>query len=158
VHLVSRTPNQIMCDMSCDMTFFFFFDVTLSRILSHSVTWVSHAKNRKRYLKEKKNGKELSAGEAVHDKHPLVILWYWGVSCRSDPSLPPPWCLSLVFLCLILSPLITSSVLVLCFPVWTILDLVQTRVASCSSPLLLPCCIGPTAGLGYLVLPLAFLA
>ena len=41
--------------------------VTLSRILSHSVTWVSHAINRKRYLKEKKNGKELSTREAVYD-------------------------------------------------------------------------------------------
>ena len=49
-------------------------DVTLSRILSHSVTWVSHAINRKRYLKEKRNGKELSTGEAVHDtKSPLYI-------------------------------------------------------------------------------------
>jgi len=47
----------------CDMT----SDVTLSRIPSHSVTCISHAINRNRYLKEKKNGKELSAGEAVHD-------------------------------------------------------------------------------------------
>jgi len=31
------------------------------------VTGVSHAINRKGYLKEMENGKELSAGEAVHD-------------------------------------------------------------------------------------------
>jgi len=34
------------------------------------VTWVSHAINRKRYLKEKKNRNELSAEKAVHDKLP----------------------------------------------------------------------------------------
>jgi len=33
------------------------------------VTRVSHTINRKRYLKEKKNGKELKAEETVHDTH-----------------------------------------------------------------------------------------
>jgi len=31
----------------------------------------SHAINRKRYLKEKKNRNELSAERAVHDKYPI---------------------------------------------------------------------------------------
>ena len=55
VHLLFCTPNQTMCDMFCngicDMT----FDVTLSLLLSHGMTCLSHAINRKRYLKEKKN-------------------------------------------------------------------------------------------------------
>jgi len=54
MHLVSHTPNQIMCDMSCDVICDMTFDVTLSHILSHYMTGVSHAINRKRYLKEKK--------------------------------------------------------------------------------------------------------
>jgi len=39
------------------------------------VTWVSHAINRKGYLKEKKNRNELST-EAVHDRRLNGIIYY----------------------------------------------------------------------------------
>jgi len=45
--------------------------VTLSHIPSHSVTQVSHAINRKRYLKEKKNRNGLKAERAIHDRRVL---------------------------------------------------------------------------------------
>ena len=46
MYLVSRIPNQIMCDMT--------FDVTLSLLLSHGVTRVSHTINRKDIKKKEK--------------------------------------------------------------------------------------------------------